>query len=116
GVMTDQGRGLASEAQLLLDFAQHRLVRDFVAFEKAGDQAKEAVGPQLVASEHDFAIMLDDRRDHRRRVVPPDETALRVGARLAWKAALRAGLQRLGATRAVAIDRSHKAVSMFAAW
>ena len=67
--------GQRVETELFLDLAPHRVVGRFVAFQESGDERVPGGRPGLVPREHDAAVVLDDGRDHRHRVVVVGEAA-----------------------------------------
>ena len=66
---------IRDRTEFLLDLTRDACCRVFAAFEEAGDQPESACGPGMVARQDDTALMLDQRRQHWRRVVPVHETA-----------------------------------------
>src|SRR5690606_1573278 len=85
-----QGDDLALQPELLLELPEHRLLRALPALEKARHEAEPALGPSLLAHQHDVALALtvfgevrDDGRDHGKRIVVVNEAAPFHGAALA---------------------------------
>ena len=63
------------EAKLFPDLAQHRNLRIFILFEKAGDQTKGTFSPCLIARQKYRASILNQCCDDRQRVIPVHKPA-----------------------------------------
>jgi hypothetical protein len=72
----DQRHRRGVEAEFFPDLTRDAGSRRLVALEKTRDQAESTGSPGVVARQHDVLPVFDQRRQHRRRIVPMHETAV----------------------------------------
>lgn len=93
------------QPDFLVDLSQHGVVRMLCLLEKAGNESEPVRWPADAANQDYMLIMLDDGGYDRCRVVPVDETAIRLRAYEARPPAAPGGFESMAGERAESISR-----------